>query len=452
MTTGLVSHMQHARENTGLKQREVYETAFEASKREAAGGKSTWFDPVREKAFRRFKEIGFPTLRDEDWKYTSVEPIRKTSFRFQFQPPAAPLNLKKIEPFLFTKSEAPRLVFVNGFYSKELSLIPPSFQGLEIGNMAGALKEPSAFLTKHLAQHADFNRNGFIALNTAFIQDGVWIHLPKGKKIPEPIHILHMIDTDAPLILHPRNLIVLEEGSRAAVIETFVSLQADASLTNQVSEIILEQGASLDYYLIQREGSKGFQVNTTEVFSDRASSFQSFCLTFGGTLVRNDLDVILREEEARCSLRGLYLTDHEAHVDNHTVIDHTKPQGTSDQLYKGILSGKSRAVFNGKVFVRKDAQKTDAHQTNKNLLLSEGATVDTKPQLEIFADDVKCTHGAAIGRLEEDAIFYLKSRGLSEASARKLLTYAFASEVIQQIEIEAVRAQCERWLWDWFER
>jgi len=449
MSVGLAAEMKQSKENTGVKDQEVYRAAFEVFKKGDAVKKAAWLHPVREKAFKRFLETGFPTLRHEDWKYTSVDRIAKAPFRLASESPAAGQHLKKLEPFLFTELKGPRLVFVNGFYSRELSIVPTSLQGLVIGSLAAGLAEPADSLKAHLARYADPVRNGFIALNTAFLQDGVWIHLAKGLKLREPVQILYVTDSEAPCTTFSRNLILLEAEARAVLVESFISLSENASLTNRVSEVILERGASLDYYQIQKESAPMSQVNTTEVAAHKESSFRSFYLTCGSKLVRNDLNVLLKDEEAQCSLKGLYLTDQDSHVDNHTVIDHARPYGKSDQLYKGILKGKSRAVFNGKVFVRKDAQKTDAHQVNKNLLLSEGATVDTKPQLEIFADDVKCAHGAAIGQLDEESVFYLKSRGLNEQAARGLLTYAFASEVIQQVSLEAVRAQLDRWLWEW---
>jgi len=448
MSVGLAAEMKQSKENTGVKDQEVYRAAFEVLKKGGAA-KTAWLQTVREKAFELFLETGFPTLRQEDWKYTSVDRIAKAPFRLASQSPAAGLNVKKIEPFLFADLQGPRLVFVNGFYSKELSLLPASTKGLAIGSLATALLEPADFLKAHLARYADPARNGFIALNTAFLQDGVWIHLAKGLKLREPVQILYVTDSEAPCTTFSRNLILLEAEARGVLVESFISLSENASLTNRVSEVILERGASLDYYQIQKENAQMSQVNTTEVAAHKESSFQSFYLTCGSKLVRNDLNILLQEEGAQCSLKGLYLTDQDSHVDNHTVIDHARPYGKSDQLYKGILKGKSRAVFNGKVLVRKDAQKTDAHQVNKNLLLSEGATVDTKPQLEIFADDVKCAHGAAIGQLDEESVFYLKSRGLNEQEARGLLTYAFASEVIHQVSLEPVRAQLDRWLWEW---
>ncbi|HXV28267.1 MAG TPA: Fe-S cluster assembly protein SufD [bacterium] len=451
MTTGLVFEMKGKGQALRVEKSDEYRTAFQSLMKGNLSKQFPWLHPVREKAIQSFLETGFPTLRDEDWKYTSVEAISKSSFRFEFQPSSSEIDFKKIEPFLFANPHSPRLVFVNGFFCKELSVIPDAFHRLKIGNWASQPQETSESLRRELGRWVDYTRNGFTALNMAFMTDGVRIDLPKGTTLNEPLEVLHVIDSREALAIHPRNLIVLNEGSRASIIETFVTLEGPGVLSNSVSEIVLEKGSALDYYLIQRQNPLDFHINTTKVIAKQSSSLKSFYLTLGGKLVRNDLDVILAEEEAGCELRGLYLTEPSAHVDNHTLIDHARPNGKSHQIYKGIMNGKSRAVFNGKVFVRKDAQKTDAYQINKNLLLSEGAIVDTKPQLEIFADDVKCAHGAAIGQLDPEAVFYLKSRGLSEEASRSLLTYAFASEVIQKVEIDAVRERFDRWLWEWLE-
>jgi Fe-S cluster assembly protein SufD len=432
--------------------KEDYLAAFQSFEKIAGIKKPDWIHSLRSKAIACFADLGFPAAREEDWKYTSVAPIAKNTFRFLLEPGVSELSIEKIEPFLFGQKNWNRLVFVNGFYSKTLSHTP-NLNGVVIGNLAEALGKDSKIIEPHLTRYASYNQNGFVALNTAFLCHGAFVYLPKGMTAAEPIHCLFLsLPGKSTIISQPRNLIVAGEGSRATLIETYASLADESYFNNAVTEIILGNGANLEHYKIQKESRNAFHIATTQVQQERASTFVSHSISLGGSLVRNDLHVILANEGDACTLNGLYLAAGRQHVDNHTLIDHTRPHGTSHQLYKGVLQGKSRAVFNGKVFVRRDAQKTDAEQTNKNLLLSEQATVDTKPQLEIFADDVKCTHGAAVGYLEEEAIFYLKSRGVGERNARKMLTYGFAREVIHHVKIEPIRAQLDEWLSQWLEK
>ena len=421
---------------------------FEALKSKTNGYEPSWLCSVRKDAAARFSELNFPTVRDEEWKYTSVEPIVKNSFSFNFDASTNSPAKGKLETFLFGEADWNLLVFVNGIYSKELSSVTPRAEGIEIGSLAEALKSRPARLEPYLTRQVDFKSNKFTALNTAFLGDGAFIYIPKGKTIQKPVELLFIsISEEEKIIAQPRNLLVLGEGSRAEVIESYVSLNVGPYFTNAVTEIFLEPAASLDHYKIQRENPKAFHVATTEVSCERASAYQSYFFTFGAGLSRENLNVALRSEGASCLLNGLYFVSGTQHTDHHTAIDHTRPGATSSQTYKGVLSGEAKAVFNGKIFVRPLAQKTDAHQTNKNLLLSGRAAVDTKPQLEIFADDVKCSHGAAVGELDPSEIFYIRSRGISEEHARNLLTYGFAGEVIHTVKLEPVRSSLDRLVW-----
>jgi Fe-S cluster assembly protein SufD len=429
-----------------------YVSAFEVFGKKAAPKPPSWVASIRKSAISRFAEIGFPNTKEEDWKYTNIEPIAKSSFRFLLESKRNGLTPQKIESLLPSEKNWNRLVFINGFYSKELSSVSASDGSLRVGDLSDALLQDSEAVERHLAHYAEFERNGFTALNTALFQGGAFIHLSKGKKLEEPIHLIFVsCSRGERVISQPRNLIVADADSRAIVIESFVSLTEDASFTNAVTEIVLSEGAGIDYYKIQREAEQSFHVGTTQVLQKSGCRFSSHSLCWGSALVRNNLSVILQGEGSECVLNGLYLTKERHFVDNHTLIDHTQPRSTSRQLYKGVLDGTSRAVFNGKVFVRRNAQKTDAHQTNKNLLLSEGAVVDTKPQLEISASDVKCTHGAAVGQLEEDAVFYLKTRGIDELKARGILTHGFTREVTQGIRVRSLRSLCDQWLWTWLQ-
>jgi len=302
----------------------------------------------------------------------------------------------------------------------------------------------SEIAREQLARHADFVRNGFTALNTAFTNHGAFVYIPKGVAVDVPLQLLFISDPTEPnKLTSPRVLLIAEENSHATLIESYLSAHDAPYLTNAVVEVVLKDGARLEHYKVQREGAQAFHVATTVADLGSSSSYDTTTITFGAQLSRHDIHVTMDHEGAECWVDGLYLVTAAQHTDTHSVIDHRKPHCTSHQLYKGILDGKARAVFNGKIFVRHDAQKTDAMQTNKNLLLSNEARVDTKPQLEILADDVKCAHGAAVGQIEEDELFYLETRGIHTDLARNLLTYGFAEEVIGKIKIQSIRAQLD---------
>ncbi|MBI2264168.1 MAG: Fe-S cluster assembly protein SufD [Armatimonadetes bacterium] len=403
-----------------------------------------WFRSLRKAAISHFAEKGFPTTREEEWRFTSVSSIATASFK------PVPANRKdlfasgKIEPFLFGLKECARLVFVNGLYCEMLSQMPPRLPSrVRVENLARVLEESPDLVEGHLARYAPYGNNGFSALNTAFIRDGAYVFLPRGAEIEGFVHLLFVGDRNEALA-NVRNLIVAERGSRVAIVESFVSLEDSAHFTNTVTEIQVAGDASVDHYKIQNESSRAFHIGTTEVNVGKDSRFSSFSLSAGSRLARNNLNVCLDAPGGECALYGLYLLSGSQHIDNHTMITHAKPYCNSREFYKGIVDEKSRAVFNGRVVVVKDAQKTDARQTNKNLLLSDAAHVNAKPQLEIFADDVKCTHGATVGQLDEEALFYFKSRGIGEGAARALITYGFAKEVVARVPVEPIRLHLDR--------
>ncbi|MGH7429263.1 MAG: Fe-S cluster assembly protein SufD, partial [Candidatus Methylomirabilaceae bacterium] len=335
-------------------------------------------------------------------------------------------------------------VFVNGRYSPQLSSFRSLSKGVTAGSLAAALETDPTSLEPHLTRYARHEEHPFVALNTAFIEDGAFVHVPKGQVLNEPIHLLYVSTAGGtPGVSHPRNLIVVDDESQAMVVESYVGLGRDVYFTNAVTEIVGGRNTVIDYCKLERESEGAFHIATLQARLDRNSTFTSHAIDLGGALVRNDLNAVLAAEGVECTLNGLYMTKGQQHVDNHTRIDHVKPHCNSRELYKGVLDGRSRGVFNGKIYVHKDAQKTDAKQTNKNLLLSENAVINTKPQLEIYADDVKCTHGSTIGQIDQDALFYLRSRGIGRQTARSLLTYAFASEMINRIRIAPIRVQLE---------
>jgi Fe-S cluster assembly protein SufD len=426
---------------------ERYLTAFEAL--EGVGDRTgpAWLHAARRTAIGRFAAMGLPTRRDEDWKYTSVAAIAETPFRITPNGAA-----ERVTEALLALSGGPapswvRLVFVNGRYAAKLSAVRPLPGGVQVGRLAEALITDAALVEAHLGRYADAVGDGFTALNTAFVEDGAFVHVPAGVAVAEPIQLVFVATSpDGPVLAQPRSLIVLGRSSEATLVERYVTVGGGMTLTNAVTEVALGEGAACDHVKIERESGRAFHVGRTQVHQARDSRFTSCSVALGAQLARSDVHVVLDGEGGSAALSGLYVVGGRRHVDTHTVVDHAKPRCTSRQLYKGVLDGSARGVFYGRIIVRPDAQKTDAHQANKNLLLGDGAEVDSKPQLEIFADDVKCSHGAADGQLADDALFYLRSRGLSDAAARALLTYGFASEVVSRIRIEPIRAQLQELL------
>lgn len=422
----------------------AYLTDFDALGSEAR--QPAWLQGLRDAAMARFADLGFPTTRQEDWKYTNVAPIAKTPFRLAGAPERS-YRARDIEPFTFGEPTWPRLVFVDGHYAPQLSSAAQLPPGVLAMDLTEALPTEGDLAQQHLAHHAVTDTSGFVALNTAFIRHGAFVSIPDDEPRGSPIHLLFVSTASAPdTVSHPRVLLIVGRGGTASIVESYVSLGEGVSFTNAVTEIVVGDNAAVEHVKLLGENVSAFHVATIQAHLGRDSRFTSHSVAMGGQLGRNDLNVLLAGEGAECTLDGLYVTDGTQHIDNHTTIDHAQPHGSSRQLYKGILDAKSRAVFNGKVIVRPGAQKTDAYQTNRNLLLSAEATVDTKPQLEIFADDVKCSHGAAIGSLDEQATFYLLSRGLGQEAARQMLTYGFATEVTRRIALQPVRSQVEKLL------
>jgi Fe-S cluster assembly protein SufD len=408
-------------------------------------GGPRWLQDLREKAAARFSALGFPSVREEEWRFTNVAPIASRDFRrADTTAPAAAL----VDAIPFGDA-ANRIVVVNGRFSNELSRLSSVPAGLRAGSLAsfvnGGLQADSEFAQRYLGQLADFNDRAFAALNTAFVDDGAYLYIPDKLAVSEPLHILFLSASTpgAPAaISHPRCLVVAGDGSQARIVETYAGNDSEY-FTNAVTEVFAGENAVLDHYKVQQESVAAFHIASMHVHAARSATFSSHSFSLGGRLVRNDVMAILDGEGAEVTLNGLYLADGDRLVDNHTTIDHARPHCPSHEVYKGILGGRARAVFNGKIIVRQDAQKTDAKQTNRALLLSDGALINTKPQLEIFADDVKCTHGAAIGQLDDDAIFYLRARGLTYFEARDMLIHAFAGEILDRVQVEPLKAALE---------
>ena len=408
-----------------------------------------WLQPVRRAAIARLADIGFPTVHDEDWRFTSLAPIVRTAF----QPAvgaAASVDAGSLAPFAFAGCDCTRLVFVNGRFAPGLSTSSLLPAGVRAGSLAQTLADDRAALEPHLARHEDFQQEAFSALNTAFLTDGAFVSVPRGIVVEKPIHILYVtVPGSAAVATHPRTLIVTGDDSQVSVVEDFVSLGDGAYLSNAVTELVVGAGSIVGHYLIQRESRQAFHVSTLRGQQGRSSSLTSHSVLLGGALTRRNIHPVLAGEGGECLINGLFMADERQHMDNYMKVEHVSPHCESRQVYKGILDGQSHGVFHGRVIVHKDAQKTDAKQTNMNLLLSEDAQIDTKPQLEIYTDDVKCTHGATVGQIDEEAIFYLRSRGLAEASARALLLYAFAGDMLQRMKAEPVRRHLERLVTQW---
>lgn len=406
----------------------------------------SWVERLREDAFERFEERGFPTTDEEDWKYTNVAPIARAKFVRPSAESANGIDASAIAPFVYAEARQSSLVFVNGFLRPDLSSLEALPAGVVALDLREALEGDRADVVReHLARGAGGDReDSFAALNTAFLDGGAFVHLPRGVKVETPIHLLFLSNGAQASVSFPRVLVVAESESETTVIESYASTKGAATyLTNAVVEVFVKDNARLVHYKVQDEGDVAFHVASTRAALGRASSYDLTTITLGASLSRHAITISLTEEGAECWVDGLYFVGTGQHADTHSLIDHLKPNCTSRQNYKGILDGKSRAVFNGRVFVHKDARLTDAIQSNKNLLLSNESRVDTKPQLEIFNDDVKCAHGTTVGQLEEEELFYLTSRGLHTDLARNLLTYGFAEEIVEKIKIPSIKAQLD---------
>jgi Fe-S cluster assembly protein SufD len=426
-----------------LDPRQHYGEGFQRFERALGAAAPGWLMALRKDAFARFAELGFPSTKQEEWRYTSVAPIAERAFELASEG-AGELSRDEVEHSSFPVYACSLFVFVNGRFAPHLSA-PRALSGSPyVESLAGALEHAPEHLEPQLAKLASYDAAPFVALNTAFLHDGALVRVPEGVTVEAPIHVVYLsLPGRGPRISHPRTLLVMGRGSRATVIEDYVSLGVGPGFTNAVSEVRLEAQAQLDLVRLQREGAQHFHVSDVHVLLARDSRFTAHDFSLGGALVRKDVAANLAGEGAECTLDGLYLASSQELVDNHTLIDHASPQGTSRELYKGILSGAGRGVFHGRIVVREGAQKTDARQTNKNLLLSRDAEVDSKPQLEIAADDVKCSHGSTIGQLDEASLFYLQTRGIDAPSARRLLMRAFASEVTARIHQEPLRDEIE---------
>jgi len=427
---------------TLTQQLEGYLESFSEFEKLATGHDLPWLRWLRQDAFARFCEVGFPTTHDEDWRFTNVSAIAQTPFRLarngRFR-----LSQKELEPYRVA-GVACQLVFVNGCFARELSLLGKLPDGVKVSSLAGEISSNPGAIEAHFGRYLDIRRDAFSALNTAFVEDGAFVHIPRGTLVEEPIWLLFVsTGDDAPSMSHPRNLIVAEEDSQATFVEDYVSLDGGAVFCNPATELVAADHTVLAHYMIERKHKQAFNISTLRIQQGRSTNIVSHSVLLGGTLVRNNVHPVLAGEGGECLVNGLFIGNSDQHLDNYMLVEHASPRCSSRQFYNGILDGHAHGVFHGRIIVHKDAQKTDAKQTNHNLLLSDDAQIDTKPQLEIYVDDVKCTHGATIGQIEGDALFYLRSRGIDEVSARKLLLFAFASECLDHMKQGPVRKYVE---------
>ena len=401
-----------------------------------------WVRGIRAKGYSAFDRLEFPTAArgNEKWKYTNVTPVARATFEYPFETPVNGVGDSDLDGLVPLDRSWTRLVFVDGHFRQALSSAHANVDGPLVGSLAEAIQADDGLVREHLARYAAVEDDGFTAINTAFLRDGAFVYVPDNSSLPSTLHLVFAsAQGELPTVSHPRTLVVAGRHARLTVVESYVGLTGGPYFTNAVTEIVAADGAEIEHYRYLAESPDAFHIGTTRVSLGRDSTFNSTSIARGARLARNDLNVLLDAPGSACNLYGLYVTSGTQHIDNHIDVDHARPHTTSDQLFKGILTGNSRAVFSGRVVIRPDAQKSYAKQADKNLMLSDGAKVNTKPSMEIFADDVKAMHGATAGAVAQDALFYMRSRGLDLETARSLLIYGFASEIIDKIRPEPLR-------------
>jgi Fe-S cluster assembly protein SufD len=404
---------------------------------------SAFVTGLRQTAIDIVQRNGFPFPHTENWRYTNLQPLFNAPYQFDFSNQSRPFDISKIFTCDVYDLDTFSITLLNGWYVYQNAPLTSLNDGTIIGSLSKAMEEYPEIVEKYLGSLADMNQPGLAALNTAFWQDGMFIYVPEGVIVEKPIQVINIVNSEEPLMIHPRHLVVMAKNSKLTLVHCDHSLTHNVSFTNSLAETFLAEGAHLDFYKIQNKGHNSAVVNTLFFNQKHHSNLTSNALVLNGGFTKNIINVKLEESESRAELNGLYLVDSNQHIDSQLFIDHASPQCVSEQLYKGILDDESTAVFNGKIMVRKDAQKTLAYQNNRNILLTDDAKANAQPQLEIYADDVKCSHGATVGQLDPEALFYLRTRGLSERSARMLLMYAFAGEVVQRISIEPLRERID---------
>jgi Fe-S cluster assembly protein SufD len=410
-----------------------------------ASRQPAWLHGLRERGFARFCEVGFPTTKNEDWRFTNVNAIAQTPFHLARDARRSEATYSDTLDACLIPGAVCQLVFLNGRFAPELSDLGNLPQGVRVGSLAQAIAQDGASLERHLGRYLNIERDAFCALNTAFIEDGAYVYLPRGTVLEAPICFLFIsLPGNDPEMTNPRNLIVAEDATEASIVEDYVSLGSGVSFSNVVTELVAGEDAVISHYMIEREDRQAFNISTLRTQQARSSNVSSHSVLLGGGLVRNNVHPVLAGEGGECLINGLFIGNGHQHMDNYMLVEHASAHCGSRQFYNGILDGHSHGVFHGRIIVHKDAQKTDAKQTNRNLLLSDDAQIDTKPQLEIYADDVKCTHGSTVGPVDPMQLYYLRSRGLSPAAAQSLLTYGFGAEILGRMRHPDVRARLDR--------
>ena len=416
--------------------------AFRTSEERMNGASKTPLHQVRRAALHQFDILGFPTIRHEEWKYSNVSGLLKEAFELDG---VSTVTADDLAPLEIPNLDGNILYFVNGRYQPNLSRIVSPTEQIQITSFADALKADPEFIGSHFARYADYQENAFTALNTALASDGVVVRVPRNAVVEQPVILRFITDArNQNIASQPRNLIIVGENAELMLAESYRTLGERLGFVNVVTEIVLDRNARMQYYKVQNETEKTYHIGTTQVNQTDNTHFYSATVTLNGSFVRNNLNIVLNGQHAEAFMYGLYMPNGRQHVDNHTLVDHAMPNSYSNELYKGILDDNSTGVFNGKIYVRPDAQKTNAYQSCKNVVLSAGASMNTKPQLEIFADDVKCSHGTTTGKLNDEALFYMRSRGIPKDEARTLLLYAFSQDVLSQIKIQPMREYLEK--------
>jgi Fe-S cluster assembly protein SufD len=432
---------------TMIRPADPYLAKFERFEKEAK--QPSWLFPLRKAGIARFAELGFPTTRQEDWRFTNVAPIAKLPFRPVFETRPDGATRERLGKFLFAGLPGTRLVFINGRFAGELSTLVALPHGVTAGSLAAALASEGSLLERHLGHYVRTEDQAFAALNTAFFLDGAFIHVPAGVTVPEVVQLVYVSTVKEPgAATHPRNLIIVEKQARLTVVESYVSTVDAPYFTNSVTELAVGEGAVVEHVKFQDESREAYHIATIRGRFGRGSRVNAHSFALGARLSRNNIYAELAGEGLECILNGLYLTRDDQLADHHMIVEHSQPHCASHEYFNGILKDKSKGVFHGRILVQPIAQKTDAKQTNKNILLSDQATVDTKPQLEIYADDVKCTHGATVGQLNEESVYYLRSRGIGLETARQMLVHAFAGEIIDRVKCQPAREALDRMVWE----
>ncbi len=421
---------------------------LDSGRRDAPG----WVTDLRRDAILGFGKLGFPTLHDEEWRFTNLEALRRGSFSIT-ENGISEVSKKTVDSYGFSGLDCLRLVFVNGRFASSLSDSGDAGEGIIVKSLSEAIHEHGDLVRDHLARYADYEKDAFISLNTSYFEDGVFVYVPDGTISEKPVHVLHVsTDEGRPLFINPRNLIIVGQSSAAKVIEHYVSLSQSVYFSNVVTEVVCGENANFEHYRLEFESKKAFNFSTLRINQQKNSNITSHSILSGGAIVRNNVHPVLAGEGCNSDIYGLFISEGRQHMDNFMHVEHASPHCDSRQFYNGVLDGRSKGVFHGRILVHEGAGKTDAKQTNRNLLLSDTAQIDTKPQLEIYNDDVKCTHGATIGQMDEEALFYLCSRGIPMRKAKIIMLRAFTNETLEHMSIDSVRETLESKVMDWFER